>query len=739
MPSHPPTPESATRPRRWLRLLTALTTAAATLTGAGAATVAVAPSAAAESNGVGGTPALGWSSWSYIRHDPTAANIEAQARAMVSSGLASAGYLYVNVDDFWYDCPGSQGPDVDSYGRWVTNSTSFPPSASGENGIAVVADYVHSLGLKFGLYVTPGISDQAVSANTPIEGTSYTASEIADGASEANYNCGGMQGINYSAAGAQAYINSWADEFASWGVDYLKLDGVGDSDVGDVQAWSTALQQSGRAIHLELSNSLDIANAATWAQYSNGWRTGGDIECYCGTDSSGNPQPLTTWGSVQGRFAQVANWQPYGGPGAFNDYDSIEFGDGSTIDGLSTAEGQSQYGLWAMAASPLLLGVDLTKLNSTEAADLENRSIIAVDQDGIDARRIVSNVNQQAFAKTEQNGDVILGLFNYSGSGSQTVTVSLAAAGITGSATATNLWTGASAGTLSGTYSVTLAAGASQILRLKPVAGTQGSTTYLAASSTNTLSGGATVASCNSCLGGQKVGFVGNGGTLTFNNVNVSAAGNYEVQIDYLDGTSGTTTGRSTTLTVNGTAVGTLTDTPTGSFANPGSTTVSLPLNAGSNTIELSNAAAYAPDFEAIAVPTNPTTSSTTYLAASSANTLSGGAVVQSCSACNGGEKVGYVGNGSGTLTFNQVSVSKAGVYPVQIVYCDGSSGTTGRSATFTVDGTVVQTNVFTPTGGFSTPATVTDYLPLQAGSNTIEISNGSAYAPDFNAIVVNQ
>ena len=732
MPSNPHSPAPPAR-RRPLALLLALTTAAATLTGIGATTIAAAPPAAAESNGVGGAPAMGWSSWSYIRHDPTAANIEAQARAMVSSGLASAGYLYVNVDDFWYNCPGSQGPDVDSYGRWVTNSTSFPPSSSGENGIGVVADYVHSLGLKFGLYVTPGISDQAVSKNTPIQGTSYTANQIANGSGEANYNCGGMQGINYSAAGAQSFINSWADEFASWGVDYLKLDGVGDSDIGDTQAWSAALEQSGRPIHLELSNSLDIANASTWAQYSNGWRTGGDIECYCGSDSAGNPQPLTTWGSVQGRFAQIANWQPYGGPGAFNDYDSIEFGDGSTIDGLSTTEGQSQYGLWAMAASPLLLGVDLTQLNSTEVADLRNANIVAVDQDGIDARRIVSNVNQQAYAKTEQNGDVILGLFNYNGSGSQTVTVSLAAAGITGSATATNLWTGASAGTLSGTYSVTLAAGASQILRLKPVSGTQGSTTYPASS--GTLAGGAVTASCNSCLVGKKVGFVGNGGTLTYNNVNVSTAGNYEVQIGYLDGTSGTT-GRSTTITVNGASAGTTTYTPTGSFANPGSTTVSLPLNAGSNTIEFSNSSAYAPDFDAITVPTSPTTSSTTYLAASA--TLGGGAAVASCSACTGGEKVGFVGDNSGTVTFS-VSASKAGVYPVQIVYCDGTSGTTGRSATFTVDGTVVQTNVFTPTGGFSTPGTVTDYLPLQAGTNTIEISNGSAYAPDFNSIVVNQ
>ncbi len=721
-------------PRRVSSLLTALSLILGALFGAALAT---APTAAAEGNGVGATPAMGWSSWSYIRHDPTATNIEAQANALKSSGLSAAGYIYVNIDDFWYDCPGSQGPDVDGYGRWVTDTASFPAGSSGENGIAVVADYVHSLGLKFGLYVTPGISDQAVSQNTPILGTSYTADEIADGASESNYNCGGMQGIDYTKPGAQAFIDSWADEFASWGVDYLKLDGVGDSDVGDVQAWSTALAQSGRAVHLELSNSLDIANAATWAQYSNGWRTGGDIECYCGSDSSGNPEPLTDWGNVQGRFAQVAQWQPYGGPGAFNDYDSIEFGDGSTVDGLTTAEGQSQLGLWAMAASPLLLGVDLTKLNSTELADLTNAAVVAVDQDGIDARRVVSNVNQQAFAKTEPNGDVILGLFNYNGSASQTVTVSLAAAGITGSATATNLWTGASAGTLSGTYSVTLGAGASQLLKLVPVAGTSGATAYQAASSANTLAGGAATAGCNACLGGQKVGYVGDGGTLTFNSVQAGTAGTYQVQLTYLDGTAGSTVGRSATITVNGTAVETLAFTPTGSFANPGTVTVALPLRAGANTIELSNASAYAPDFAGISVPTAPTTSSTTYPAA--AATLAGGAVVQSCGACTGGQKVGYVGDGSGTLTFTGVNAAAAGVHPVQIVYCDGTSGTTGRSATLTVNGVVVQTNVFTPTGSFSTPGTVTAYLPLQAGANTIEISNGSAYAPDFSGIVLEQ
>src|SRR5713101_3210828 len=102
-----------------LTLATAALAGVATVSVAPAAAVSVAPAASAQNNGVGLTPPLGWSSWSFIRHGPTAAIIGAQADAMRSSGLARAGYQYVNLDDFWYQCPGSQGPNVDQYGRWV--------------------------------------------------------------------------------------------------------------------------------------------------------------------------------------------------------------------------------------------------------------------------------------------------------------------------------------------------------------------------------------------------------------------------------------------------------------------------------------------------------------------------------------------------------------------------------------------------------------------------------------------
>lgn len=404
------------------------------------AAVAAAPAAQAEDNGVGLTPALGWSSWSFIRHDPTAAGIEAQARAMKTSGLARAGFQYVNVDDFWYECPGSQGPNVDAYGRWVTDNSKFPGDGS-ENGIQVVANYVHHLGLKFGLYVTPGISQQAVAQNTPIEGTSYTADQIAEpSVKENNYDCGGMVGIDYAKPGAQQFINSWADEFASWGVDYLKLDGVGSLDVPDVKAWSDALRQTGRPIHLELSNSLTIDHALTWTQYSNGWRTGGDIECY-DCESGGSSYPLTDWSNVSSRFDQVAAWPSYGGPGGFNDYDSIEIGNGRN-DGLTLPERQTQLSLWALAASPLILGADLTSLDPTDLGLLKNRDVISADQDGIDASRIAAASTYQTFAKTEKNGDVVVGLFNVSGA-PQVISMSVSALGMKAGRDylLTDLWT----------------------------------------------------------------------------------------------------------------------------------------------------------------------------------------------------------------------------------------------------------------------------------------------------------
>jgi hypothetical protein len=402
-------------------------------------------SSATRSHGLERTPVLGWSSWSFIRKDPTATNIEAQARAMRDSGLQKIGYDYVNIDDFWYQCPGPQGPDVDSYGRWVTDPSRFPPRGD-TNGIEVVADYIHGLGMKFGIYVTPGVSKQAVTKKTPIEGTGYTVDQIAAPArAEENYNCKGMVGIDYSKPGAQEYTNSWVNRFAKWGVDYIKLDGIEDRNGPDVEAWENAIRQSGRPIILDVTEGdFTPALAPTLTKYADQWEFAPDIECdTCAREPPDAGYILTTWANVAKRFDLVAEWQPYAGSGRWNDYDSIEVGNGSH-DGLTADERQSQLSLWALASAPLILGVDLTHLDEQDLRYLKNTAVLAVDQDSIAAKRVVNARDQQVFAKLETNGEAIVGLFN-TGENAQTISIQASAVGLPESErgySTQDLWTG---------------------------------------------------------------------------------------------------------------------------------------------------------------------------------------------------------------------------------------------------------------------------------------------------------
>jgi len=377
------------------------------------ALLAATPMVAYGQQNVGQKPVLGWSSWSFIRKHPTAAKIKAQALALHNSGLQQLGYEYVNLDDFWYQCPGNQGPNVDQYGRWVTDSSIFP-SQGDADGMKVVANYIHSLGLKFGIYLTPGISKQAVSKNTQIKDTPNTADQIAEpSVAEKNYNCGGMVRINYKKPGAQAYINSWADMLAKWGVDYIKFDGVQNRSTAAIEAWSRAIEQSGRPMILDVTRgSFTNDIALTVMKYANQWEIApADIEDYR-DEKNGSSYPLTDWAHIKNRFNSVADWQPYASPGGYNDYDSIEIGNGEN-DGLTPAERKTQISLWALASAPLILGVDLTHLNQQELQKyLKNTAVLAVDQDGIAAKRLVKNGDRQVFAKIETNGDAVVGLFN---------------------------------------------------------------------------------------------------------------------------------------------------------------------------------------------------------------------------------------------------------------------------------------------------------------------------------------
>ena len=435
----------------------------------------------------GEKPVLGWSSWSTFRHVANAAIDEAEARAMVSDGLAAEGYSSINEDDGWYTCypvsytqptliNGAEtmnyGPGVDQWGRWTTsqldtsNTGAFLDDGS-INGMQVLGNYLHSLGLKFGIYLTPGISGNALAENTPVEANAngkllgtpsgYTAQQITLGFTPGlqpaqypttltdaeNYNCGGTWELNYNSPGAQQFVDSEADVFASWGVDFVKLDGILDQNTTDLQAWNKALNQTGRPIELDATEGeYDIAIAPTLDKYATQWEYSPDIE-------SGNAN-LTSYQSADVRFNTAALWQPYGGAGkGFNDLDSVEVGNGQTpgnptgitgvtsrTDGLTLSGRESMLALYSLASSPLILGSDLTTVNPSQNpvdyALLTNKQVLDIDQDSIDARRIVDTPSQQVFAKTERGGDVVVGLFNTNYSRPEVISTSAAALGLSG-------------------------------------------------------------------------------------------------------------------------------------------------------------------------------------------------------------------------------------------------------------------------------------------------------------------
>jgi hypothetical protein len=390
-------------------------------------------------NGAGLKPSMGWSSWSFLRMAPTAAKMEAQADAMVSSGLAAVGYKYVNLDDFYYtypaDDPGDQGMNVDKYGRWVTDPVAFPPGSNGEDGMKVLADYIHSKGLKFGIYLTPGIPRQAVLQNTPIEGTSYRADDIVltPYFTEYNYNQGVMYRIDFSKPAAQEYYNSIANRFASWGVDYLKFDGIrnytsptSQGNVPDIIAMSKALQQTGRPIVFDTTQGNQAIGIAPFCQqWANQTVFFPDIE-------NGATSPaLTSWSDVSNRFDAVSQYAPFVGPGFHMDCDSVEVGSGGAIDGLTPDERMTMMSLWSLESSAWILGPDMTNLDPYDLSLLTNKDVIAVDQDDIAATQIYNSGNGRVFAKMETNGDAIVGLFN-TGAQAQVVSTTASAVGLPG-------------------------------------------------------------------------------------------------------------------------------------------------------------------------------------------------------------------------------------------------------------------------------------------------------------------
>jgi alpha-galactosidase len=269
-------------------------------------------------NGLGLTPQMGWNSWNHFGCNINENLIKQTADAFVSTGLASHGYIYLNLDDCW------EAPQRDSNGNLYGNPSTFP------NGMKSLGDYIHSKGLKYGVY------------------------------SDAGYKtCAGRPA-------SLGYETQDANTWASWGVDYLKYDNCntdGSPPEKRYPVMRDALNASGRPIFFSMCE-WGVDNPATWAgDVGNSWRTTGDI-----SDS---------WSSMIGKFDENAPLYSYAHTGAWNDPDMLEVGNG----GMTTDEYTTHFSLWAAMKSPLLIGCDVTTMSTATKTILTNDEVIAINQD----------------------------------------------------------------------------------------------------------------------------------------------------------------------------------------------------------------------------------------------------------------------------------------------------------------------------------------------------------------------
>ena len=305
------------------------------------------------SNGLARTPPMGWNSWNKFAGRVDDAAVRAMADAMVANGMKDSGYVYVNIDDTWQ---GSR----DAAGNMVPNKK-FPD-------MKALADYVHSKGLKIGIYSSPG-------PNT----------------------CAGYEG-------SYGHEDQDAKTYAAWGMDYLKYDWCGarnlyaDEEMQPVyQKMGDALLKSGRPIVLSL---CQYGRAEVWkwgtAVGGNAWRTTGDIR--------------DSWDSMTKIGFDQDELAPYAGPGHWNDPDMLEVGNG----GMTEDEYRVHMTLWAILAAPLLAGNDLREMSPAIAAILLNREVIAIDQDpeGRQGRRVSKSGDLEIWARPLAGGAQAVALFN---------------------------------------------------------------------------------------------------------------------------------------------------------------------------------------------------------------------------------------------------------------------------------------------------------------------------------------
>ncbi len=361
------------------------------------------------------TPPLGWNSWNIWGGGVTQEKVHAAAQALVASGLREHGWTYINLDDGWQ---GRRGGDFNA----IQPNAKFPD-------LAALAEEVHSLGLKLGIYSSPWRTtfNFNIGSSADRADGGYTWIDRGEHNQNFHYRFPPNQSwlarqrwlapLHYRmekrrqsalkaelrAFGGHSFVAADVAQWAAWGVDYLKYDWV-PIDVAHVEEMGAALARCGRDIVYSVSNNTALGVAAEVSARANSWRTSSDV--------------MDTWDDVRGIGFTRDRWAPFQRPGHCNDPDMLVIGEVGwghpRQTRLTSAEQYAHVSLWALLGGPLLLGCDLEKLDPFTLGLITNDEVLDLNQDllGKQAIRIGGGWRTDVFAKPLEDGSWALGFFN---------------------------------------------------------------------------------------------------------------------------------------------------------------------------------------------------------------------------------------------------------------------------------------------------------------------------------------
>jgi hypothetical protein len=391
------------------------------------------------------TAPMGWNSWDCYGAAVDEATVRANAQFMADN-LKQYGWEYVVVDIQWSE-PKRQNHEyipftdlcMDEYGRLMPAVNRFP-SAEGGKGFAPLAEYVHSLGLKFGLHIMRGIPRQAVHKNCPILGTDKTARQVAKTASICQWNTD-MYGLNSEVPGAREYYDSIFALYASWGVDFIKCDDICRElphEEGELIMLSESLHSCGRDMILSLSpGPALLEKAELYKQVADMWRITDDF--------------WDKWELLYAMFERAEKWSIHTGAGNWPDADMLPIGpilqdyDKNTLTKFTEDEQLTMMTLWSIFRSPLMIGGEMTRFDEFTMSLLTNSDILKMHSDSRHShqvwRRKINGIEHVIWTSVSANGGQYAAIFNVGEEDSE-ISISIRDLEIYNIVNAKELWSG---------------------------------------------------------------------------------------------------------------------------------------------------------------------------------------------------------------------------------------------------------------------------------------------------------